>query len=167
MISNLFARFPHWICPGIVAGLACVLYWPFLGNPRVFDDWVFFSGAGFSYYATHPFGLAARVPPFFSLAITEIFLGSMQAHRIVSLVLHVACALALYKLMYELLRAGVPDSSASQARSKAAGWAFMAATAFAIHPVAVYGAAYLVQRSIVLATLFSLLSLVLFARGLV
>jgi tetratricopeptide (TPR) repeat protein len=41
-----------------------------------------------------------------------------------------------------------------------------AAAAFAVHPVAVYGAAYLVQRSIVLATLFSLLSLILFLRGL-
>jgi len=44
--------------------------------------------------------------------------------------------------------------------------AAIGATAFALHPVAVYGAAYLVQRSIVLATLFSLLSLIFLLRGL-
>jgi tetratricopeptide (TPR) repeat protein len=37
---------------------------------------------------------------------------------------------------------------------------------FAIHPVAVYGAGYLVQRTIVFATLFSLVSVTLFVRGL-
>jgi len=42
----------------------------------------------------------------------------------------------------------------------------MGATLFAIHPVAVYAAGYLVQRTTVLATLFSLLSIVLFMRGL-
>ena len=45
-------------------------------------------------------------------------------------------------------------------------WAAIGAAVFAIHPVAVYGAGYLVQRPIVLATLFSLLSIMLFARGL-
>jgi hypothetical protein len=44
--------------------------------------------------------------------------------------------------------------------------AFAGAALFAAHPVAVYGAAYLAQRPIVVATLFSLLALILFARGL-
>jgi tetratricopeptide (TPR) repeat protein len=44
--------------------------------------------------------------------------------------------------------------------------AAIGAAAFALHPVAVYGAGYLVQRSIVMATLFGLLSAVLFLRGL-
>src|SRR5262249_59397870 len=37
---------------------------------------------------------------------------------------------------------------------------------FAINPVAVYGVGYLIQRSILLATLFTVLALWLFARGL-
>jgi tetratricopeptide (TPR) repeat protein len=169
MISSIFARFPHGIAMGLVAALACGLYWPFLDNPRVFDDWVFFSGAGFSYYATHPLGIGARLPAYFSLAVTEVLAGSMEAHRIVSLAFHVICSLALYKLIYDLLRAtrlSDGTDSAPRERANAAGWAFVGAAAFAIHPVAVYGAGYLVQRTIVLATLFSLLSIVLFVRGL-
>jgi tetratricopeptide (TPR) repeat protein len=165
---NVIWRYPHWIALGLIAGLACGLYWPFLGNPRVFDDWVFFSGYRFSYYATRPFGLELRLPPYFSLAITEVLVGSMQAHRIVSLAVHIACAFALYKLTYDLLRvaasSGAPESTQ---RQQAATWSFVGAAAFAVHPVAVYAAGYLVQRTIVFATLFSLLSVALFVRGLV
>jgi len=151
----------------LIAALACGLYWPFLDNPRVFDDWVFFSGYQFAYYATHPFGLDMRLPPYFSLAFTETEIGGMLAHRIVSLIFHIACALALYRLIYDLLRAAAPsDGRAEEAQSRAALWACVGAALFAIHPVAVYGAGYLVQRTIVLATLFSLLSIVLFLRGL-
>jgi hypothetical protein len=152
---------------GLIAGLACAVYGPFLANPRVFDDWTFFSGHLFSYYATHPFGLNLRLPPNFSLAVTEVLVGGMRAHRIVSLVFHLACALALYKLIYDLLRVVALSSSAGPVpRAHAATWAFVGAAAFTIHPVAVYAAGYLVQRTIVFATLFSLLSAVLFVRGL-
>ena len=167
MFANAIRRFLPWIAAGLIAGLACGLYWPFLGNPRVFDDWVFFSGENFAYYATHPFGLEPRLPPYFSLAVTEVQIGSMMAHRIVSLAFHVACALALYKLIYDLLRATAPaDRPESVPGANATAWAFIGSALFAIHPVAVYGAGYLVQRTIVLATLFSILSIVLFIRGL-
>jgi hypothetical protein len=166
MLASIVGRFRHWIAAGLIAGLASGLYWPFLGNPRVFDDWVFFSGQNFSYYATHPFGLELRLPPYFSLAITEVLIGGLQAHRIVSLAFHVGCALALYRLVYELLRA-VSHSSRPESGSNAnAAWACAAAVLFAVHPVAVYGAGYLVQRTILFATLFSLLSIILFVRGL-
>jgi len=165
MLASIIGRFRHWIAATLIVGLACGLYGPFLGSPRVFDDWVFFSGQNFSYYATHPFGLGLRLPPYFSLAITEVEIGGMVAHRIVSLVFHIACALATYKLIYDLLRlpANRPESAPG---TNAAAWAFVGAALFAIHPVAVYGAGYLVQRTILFATLFSLLSIVLFVRGL-
>jgi protein O-mannosyl-transferase len=165
MFASIIGRFRHWIAAALIAGLACGLYWPFLGSPRVFDDWVFFSGQSFSYYATHPFGFELRLPPYFSLAVTEVEIGSMVAHRIVSLAFHIACALAIYKLIHDLLRlpANRPESASG---ANATAWAFIGAAFFAIHPVAVYGAGYLVQRTIVLATLFSLLSIMLFLRGL-
>ena len=167
MIASAIRRFPHVIGVGLVAGLACGLYWPFLGNPRVFDDWTFFSGIRFAYFATHPFGLDLRLPPYFSLAVTEVLVGSTEAHRLVSLAFHIACVLALYKLIYDLLRTvSTSDRSVSGAQPSASAWAFLGAAAFAVHPVAVYGAGYLVQRTIVFATLFSLLSIVLFVRGL-
>ena len=129
---------------------------------------MFFSGFRFSYYATHPFGLELRLPPYFSLAITEVEIGGVRAHRIASLAFHIACALALYKLIYDLLRVFAPSNSPEpMQQERAAAWAFVGAAAFAIHPMAVYAAGYLVQRTIVFATLFSLLSVVLFVRGLV
>ena len=170
MSASTTRLFPHLIGAGLIVALACGLYLPFLGSPPVFDDAFLFSGERFSYYATHPFGLELRVPPYFSFAVTHVLSGRMEVHRIVSLALHFACSLALYKLLYDLLRVVRQSDRAGpepDARMNAAAWAFIGAAAFAIHPVAVYGAAYLVQRTIVLATLFSLLSAVLFVRGLV
>jgi len=167
MLAGIVGRFPHWVAAGLIAGLACGLYWPFLRSPRVFDDWVFFSGQNFSHYATHPFGLELRLPPYFSLAVTEVLIGSMQAHRLVSLVFHIVCALALYKLICDLFRAVTPaDRPESASNTSAPALACIGATLFAIHPVAVYGAGYLVQRTMLFATLFSLLSIIVFARGL-
>lgn len=141
--------------------LAAALYLPFLGNPLVFDDRIFFSGRLFSYYATHPLGLDLRLPANFSLAATEVLLGGIHAQRAVSLILHIGTALVLYRLLLDLQATALPH----QPREDGALRAAFGAAAFALHPVAVYGAAYLVQRSTVLATLFSLLSALLFLRG--
>jgi tetratricopeptide (TPR) repeat protein len=139
---------------GLIAVLAAALYGPFFGNPRVFDDRVLFSHPQFfERLSTRPFGIDLRVPAHFTLAFTEVMWGRMEAHRIIGLALHVACAWTLYRLLARLL--GTPS------RLPLAG-----AVLFAIHPVAVYGAGYLAQRSTVLATLFGLLSVVLFIRGL-
>lgn len=155
----------------VIAALAAALYVPFLGNPWVFDDRMFFSGGpAFYYFATTPLGLGLRLPPYFSLAATETLGGSMAVHRSISLLFHIACALALYRLLYDLQRlaasaaGGTAPADAFDAR--AAVGATIISGAFALHPVAVYGAGYLVQRSILFATLFSLLSLLFFLRGL-
>ena len=146
-----------WPCALIALGLA--LYLPFLGNPLVFDDPFFFSGRNFARYATTPLGLELRLPGYFSLAWVEVVWGRIEAHRLMSLALHVSVALALYKLILDILRHAGPAAPARLA-------AFGAAAAFALHPVAVYGAGYLIQRTGLLATLFSLLSLIFFFRGL-
>ena len=156
-----------WSAAALITVLACALYGPFLRNPRVFDDWVFFSGESFAYYATHPFGLGMRLPPYFTMALTEIEIGTMLAHRLVSLAFHIAVAIALCRLIHELLRAVLPSGQGEKgAEPNTILWAAAGGVVFAIHPVAVYGAAYLMQRTIVLATLFSLLSVWLFVRGL-
>jgi len=97
----------------------------------------------------------------------QVIWGSMEAHRIVSLALHISCALALYKLIFDLQRYAAQGAAAPLATGLDAHVpAFLAATVFAIHPVAVYGAGYLIQRMTVLAALFSLLSVILYMRGL-
>ena len=169
MIANFTRRFQHLIGLGVIAALACALYLPFLGSPPVFDDKGFFSGRFLSYFATHPLGWGLRLPPYFSLAFVEVLWGRIEAHRILGLALHAACALALYKLIYDLfLAAQRPGGSGTPPgiEANAATWALTGAALFVIHPMAVYGAGYLMQRSIVLATLFSLLSVILFIRGL-
>lgn len=135
-----------------IAALAAGLYLPYLGNPPVFDDRYFFSGQQFAEHASFPLGLGLRHPSYFTLASVQTVFGSMQAHRIVSLLLHVACAWALYGLLRAL-----------EVRRLAA---FAGAALFAVHPVAVYGAGYLMQRTIVVATLLALLALIVFLRGL-
>jgi protein O-mannosyl-transferase len=153
-----------WRLAGAIAivAVAAALYVPFLGNPLVFDDKIFFSGHRFSYYATHPLGLDLRLPPYFTLTFTQTFWSGVVVQRIVSLFLHMGCALALYRLLLDLQESALPASSGAD-RALRAG---IGAAAFALHPVAVYGAAYLVQRSIVMATFFGLLSAILFLRGL-
>ena len=168
MSASAAVWLPRLIGICLIVALAAGLYLPFLGNPPVFDDRSFFSGMGFSYFATHPFDFGLRVPPHFSLAVVQVFWGSIEAHRILSLALHAACSLALYMLLYELLGAArEPERLGAVAMQPVnTALACIGAGAFALHPVAVYAAAYLTQRSIVLATLFSLLSVVLFVRGL-
>jgi hypothetical protein len=159
----------HLIVAAAIAALASALYLPFLGNPLVFDDANFFNGQKFVYYATHPIGMDLRLPGYFTLAATRVLWSGIEAQRILSLFFHIACALALYRLLYGLQRAALPGTPVAQPQpfdAPAALRAAIGAAAFALHPVAVYGAAYLVQRSIVLATLFSLLSLIFFLRGL-
>lgn len=148
-------KFPVWLTAAALMALAAMtaaLYLPFLSNPPIFDDRIFFSGHLFYEYARFPLGFGLRFPPYFSLAWVQVIFGSIEAHRLVSLLFHVACIWALFVLLCAL-----------EVRRLAA---FAAAALFAAHPVAVYGAAYLTQRSIVLATLFGLLALLMFLRGL-
>jgi protein O-mannosyl-transferase len=171
MSTSTLRRFPHALALCLIGTLACALYFPFLRNPLVFDDWVFFSGSNFAYYATRPFDFfGVRNLPYFTLAFTFITSnGDLQAHRLLSLVLHLTCSVALYKLLYDLLRLTRPsgESATPAHEGQAVACALIGAGAFAIHPMAVYGAGSLVQRTIVFATLFSILSIILFTRGLV
>ena len=137
---------------GLIAAVACALYLPFLGSPPVFDDRGLYSGYLFSERASSPFGLGLRFPAHFSFAFVEVLWSRIEAHRLVSLALHIGCGWALFALIRELQK-GILLSLA------AAVW-------FVAHPVAVYGAGYLAQRSIVMATLFGLLSILAFLRGL-
>ena len=174
MIRSTAQRFPHLAGICVLVALACLLYVPFLKNPFIFDDLTLFGGSGFANYATLS-GIHLRHLPYFSLAFPQIMWGHFppwghpEMHRLMSLAFHIACSLALYKLLHDLLlavRTPLDARSAEDARASARTLAFVGAAVFAIHPVAVYGAGYLIQRTIVMATLFSLLSVTYFVRGL-
>jgi protein O-mannosyl-transferase len=167
-VANTVNRFPTLVGAALIAALAGGLYLPFLANPPVFDDHYFFSGQLFAYYATHPFGLELRVPAYFSLAVVQlIWWGHIEAHRVVALALHIACSLAVYRLIFDVQRYAAPRvPPASMTGFEAYLAALVGAAVFAAHPVAVYGAGYLIQRTTLFATLFSLITIVLYLRGL-
>ena len=138
---------------GVLIALAAgALYVPFQGNPLVFDDRGLYSGYRFYEYATQPLGLGLRHPPLFTFALFEMLWGGIEVHRALNLALHIACSWMLFMLVREFHRGLLLPLAA-------AIW-------FVAHPVSVYGAGYLVQRPIVMATLFGLLSILLFVRGL-
>src|SRR5690606_35442129 len=89
--------------------------------------------------------------------------------RAFNLVLHAGVVVALWALYRRVLRyvqASPAEDGAGAAgephRSPALG---LAIAVFALNPVAVYAVAYLIQRSIVMATLFTVLALWCFVRA--
>jgi len=145
-----------------VAAAVCALYLPFISNPLVFDDRGYFTGREFALYATGPFGMRPRFPAAFSIAVVYVIYGTVEAQRIVGLALHVATCCALFWLIRVLQSARLENAPAP---TRAVPAAALGAAFFGLHPAAVYGAAYLAQRSIVMATLFGLLSVALLVQG--
>jgi hypothetical protein len=143
-----------------------LIYGQFLWNPIVFDDLQFFmadNDALAHYSGFSPFEI--RWLPMASLAWTLHLLGrSLIWFRLEGLLLHAAVGIALFVFLAKLfdLVLGKGDGN----RPPHIWLAFFGALFFVWHPVAVYGAAYLVQRTIVMATLFSLLALYSYMRGL-
>lgn len=87
--------------------------------------------------------------------------GNVLCHALATL----ACFLFLDRLFEAALR-GRSDGAGEFSPARGRLLAFCGALLFAVHPVTVYGIAYLIQRSIVMATLFSLLSLAAFVHAL-
>lgn len=153
-----------WI--GAVALTALMLYLPFVSNPLVFDDQALF-GAGLARFAITPLDLAPRTFPYFTIAVTEVLSGqSIVVHRILGIALHCSCALLLAMLVRSLLMSVTSGTPAGAIRERELSLAAaLCGMLFVAHPVAVYGAGYLVQRTIVLATLFALASALLLDRA--
>jgi tetratricopeptide (TPR) repeat protein len=149
-----------WLVAALAAA-AVALYWGSLRNPRVFDD-VALSARTLQYYANHGFVFDLRWFSYVTFGwIHEATGGSWFWQRLVNVLLHAAAGSVLFLLLRRLFGAlGAGE------RSWPTWYAFFGACFFVAHPVAVYGVAYLIQRSIVMATLFGLLSLWLFLEGL-
>jgi Flp pilus assembly protein TadD len=136
---------------------AAALYWSGLRYPPVFDDGKL----------AEPFLRAyAGIPDFFDLRwvsygsfgwIYATFGVDLYWQRGANLLLHATTASFLFLFLRRLFTVLLPSE-----RELSARYAFLGALLFLVHPVALYGVAYLIQRSILMATLFSLLSLWLF-----
>lgn len=144
--------------------LVALVYLPFLKNPLVFDDYALIGGGAISYYADAMFKLDLRWFSYVTLGVTWVFAGEdPPVYRIQNLLLHGINVLLLFQLlrMWFSVFTLVPENN-----SKANWGAWLGALVFACHPLAVYGVGYLVQRSILMATLFTLLMHLAYLRGL-
>lgn len=146
-----------------------LLYTPFLDNPALFDDLYMFmnDAATLRNNATHFNPLGLRELPYATLGWTFAWFGSqtMLPFRLGNMLLHIAVCLVLFRFLSLLYRQVL---GADEYQQRAYDWlAGFAALMFALHPVSVYAVAYLVQRSILFATLFSLLALWSYLQGLI
>ncbi len=162
------SAFLHGVVPSLLLALAVVvLYGQFLWNPIVFDDLPVFmlDNAGHQPVTDYRFSLLElRSLPYATLAWGKSLFGLDLLHfRVENLLLHSAVVIALFHFLSALLDVAYPERDQQGLSNKRA--AFCAALLFALHPVATYAAGYLVQRSIVMATLFSLLALWAYLRG--
>lgn len=141
-----------------------ILYAGFLHNPLVFDDIYFFLSGNPETYVAQGFQFAPRWWAYYSFGLTFVHVGpELIWLRLGNLFLHALSGLALYALLYRLL----VDLDSHQRSGLKPEWsAFLAALLFLLHPTAVYAAGYLIQRTILMATLFSLLTWLSFWWGL-
>lgn len=163
-ISSYFQSHDRgWVLSLFAAGM--LIYLPFLGNQFFFDDLHFFSNGLLNQYAHSMFRLDLRWLPYATLGWTAALFSDVVPHffHLGNLLLHLANAILLFYLLRVLIGAVLPGHRDSQHLVLGA---WFAALFFALHPVAVYAVGYVVQRSIVMATLFVLLMQISFLRGL-
>lgn len=156
-----------WIFVGLLLGVVAALYGQFLWNPPVFDDIQFFivDNEGNQPVSAYHFAwFELRSLPYATLAWTKEWFGlDLINFRVGNLLLHAAVVLALFYFLEALFAAVYGEHGKNELGPRRA--AFFAALLFALHPVATYAAGYLVQRTIVMATLFSLLSMLAYMHG--
>ena len=145
----------------ILIALGLGLYFPFLHNPLFFDDLPFFKSGQLEDVFLSGFSFNLRWLPYFITAwIQLIFDNNIAVQRGINIALHVATAAMLYTLVKQISDHVAPHRNNDRA-------ALAAALLFLLSPIAVYAVGYLVQRTILMATLFCLLALNTYFDGLV
>lgn len=156
-----------WIPLLLLVLAITALYGQFLWNPIVFDDLYFFmvDNEGNQPVSNYHFALLElRSLPYATLAWTKDWFGlDLIGFRMGNLVLHAAVVLALFFSLAALFAAVYGEHGKNELSPRRA--AFFAALLFALHPVATYAAGYLVQRTIIMATLFCLLAMLTYVHG--
>lgn len=144
----------------------CLAYLPFIGNPFIFDDANFAQDSFIEHYGHAWFRFELRWLPNASLIWTYSHFDDVLTHvyRLTSLLLHAATVICLFYLLRRLIEAVIPENK----NNPALVWgAWFAALIFAVHPVMVYAAGYVIERSILMATLFVLLMQLTYLQGLI
>lgn len=146
--------------------VAVLLYGIFLRNPPVFDDSSLLDNIADSYASLLSY-FSLRWLPYISIGWTWRIVGlDLFWLRLGNLLLHAANAVVLFVFLRKLFDCALDRQEHEQTLPPV--WlAFFGALLFTLHPVAVYSVAYLIQRSILMATLFSLLTWLAYLQGLI
>lgn len=152
----------------VLALCIAALYGQFLWNPLIFDDTPFFIADADGLQTIDAFRFSwvgPRSLPHLSLAWTKASFGmELLPFRVGNLALHVGVALAVYALLKILVaKAYGHQDFALQLPGQLA---LIATLVFAVHPLSTYAVGYLVQRTILFATLFGVLSIWCWSKGL-
>jgi tetratricopeptide (TPR) repeat protein len=153
----------------VLAIATLAVYFPGLGNELVFDDGRLTDGTIFGSFG-NLFDLRVRMLSYGSFVWVQALFGEQWwKQRLFNVLLHIGVAASLYGLFMQLIRRGFsreietdPEFLVSARAALQVGVAL-----FALNPVAVYAVAYLVQRSIVMASLFVVLACIALVKGLV
>jgi hypothetical protein len=144
----------------VVAGI----YAPFVNNPLLFDDLGLFGTGGISNRADVETIFGLRGLPYFTFGATWVFFGNEPlVHRLINIMLHGVNTL----LVWMVLRYWFCLFLGKEQANKSYFPILFGALIFASHPLAVYGTGYLIQRTILLSTMFVLLMQLFYLRALV
>lgn len=139
----------------------CVIYGLGLHNGLVFDDNRFSDGTIFGRYGSFD-GPKVRMLSYGSFVwVQSLFGDSFVVQRCVNIALHLATCYAIWLLVSELFKhVEFPDDARADAAfaGNVRIAIFAAVALFAVHPMGVYAVGYLIQRSMVMMTLFTALA---------
>lgn len=145
------------------------VYLPGLNNELLFDDLRLTDDTIFGVYGSL-LEIKPRMISYGSFVWVEQLVGSgWWKQRIVNMALHLSVVTAIYSLIKALLpHTRFPLDIEEQAHFASSQRAALevGVALFALHPVAGYAVGYLIQRSILMATLFAVLACWAFVRGL-
>lgn len=145
------------------------VYAPSLSHQLVFDDNRLTDGVVFDHYGSL-LPLRPRMLAYGSFVWLQALFGEGWAvQRAFNVLLHLGTVVGLYVLSLQLLGRTQFSEEARANPGLADSWraGVRVGTAFyALNPMAVYAVAYLIQRSILMATLFSVWACVAWAHGL-
>ncbi|MBF5003867.1 tetratricopeptide repeat protein [Diaphorobacter sp. NR2-3-3-1] len=153
----------------LIAAILCV-YVPGLNNQLIFDDLRLAEGDFFGSYGSL-LQFKQRMLSYGSFVwVQNLFGEGWWKQHLFNVFLHVLTVGALYALFKSLLeRTQFPHDIEQQEHFKSSRMAALRVglIVFALNPVAVYVVGYLIQRSILMATLFAVLACFAYVRGLV
>ncbi|MFA7606882.1 MAG: tetratricopeptide repeat protein [Rhodocyclaceae bacterium] len=162
LLSRTLERAPLALLAGLMLLCLAFIYGGGLGNEFIFDDDILRTVVPEEYGSLVE--LKPRLLSYGSFVWIDAVVPeslSIQVQRFFNVLLHFLTALGLYCLHARLLRA-VTGATTNHAIHPALSFGVLL---FACNPVAVYAVAYLVQRSILMATMFVVWALYCFVRG--